>query len=102
MTDAERKEYLIAFGKRVKYYREKLGLTQKELGIKAGYVDGTNPASSIYKIENGQIDVTQSKCADLAKALQIEPYDLIVSPETARLLKYAELLKKEGVFNVDQ
>ena len=102
MTDAERKEYLIAFGKRVKYYREKLGLTQKELGIKAGYVDGTNPASSIYKIENGQIDVTQSKCADLAKALQIEPYDLIVSPDTARLLKYAELLKKEGVFNVDQ
>jgi len=101
MTDAERKEYLIAFGKRVKYYREKLGLTQKELGIKAGYVDGTNPASSIYKIENGQIDVTQSKCADLAKALQIEPYDLIVSPDTARLLKYAELLKKEGVFNVD-
>ena len=102
MTDAERKEYLIAFGKRVKYYREKLGLTQKELGIKAGYVDGTNPASSIYKIENGQIDVTQSKCADLAKALQIEPYDLIVSPDTARLLKYAELLKKEGVFNVDK
>lgn len=102
MTDAERKEYLISFGKRVKFYREKLGLTQKELGIKAGYVDGTNPASSIYKIENGQIDVTQSKCADLAKALQIEPYDLIVSPETARLLKYAELLKKEGVFNVDQ
>lgn len=90
MTDQERKDYLKNFGKRVKFYREKLGMTQKELGIKAGYVDGTNPASSIYKIENGQIDVTQSKLLDLARALQIEPYELIVSPQLNRMIKYAE------------
>ena len=89
-TEQEKKEYLINFGKRVKFYREKLGMTQKELGIKAGYVDGTNPASSVYKIENGQIDVTQSKLLDLAKALQIEPYELIVSPQVSRMMKYAE------------
>lgn len=100
MTDNERKDYLEAFGKRVKYYREELGLTQKELGIKAGYVDGTNPAASISKIEHGQMDITQSKCADLAKALNIEPYQLIVSPQVSRLVKYAELMQK-GAIHVD-
>lgn len=102
MTEEERKAYLIDFGKRVKFYREKLGLTQRELGVKAGYTNGTNPASSIYKIENGQIDVTQSKCADLAKALEIEPYDLIVSPQISRLVKYAEMITKGGDDNVDK
>lgn len=68
MTEDERKQYLLDFGRRVKFYREKLGLTQKELGRRAGYVDGTNPASSIYKIENGQIDVSQTKVAEIAQA----------------------------------
>lgn len=99
MTEKERKEKMLAFGQRVKFYREKLGMSQRELGAKAGYVDGTNPASSIYKIEHGQIDVTQSKIIDLATALGVEPYELIVSPQVARMVKYAELIAKEGKEN---
>ena len=100
MDENEKKQYLLDFGRRVRFYREKLGMTQKELGIKAGYVDGTNPSASISKIETGQVDVTQSKCADLAKALGIEPYELIVSDQAARLIKYANLMMKGGS-NVD-
>lgn len=96
MNENERKQYLIDFGRRVRYYREKLGMTQKELGVRAGYVDGTNPSGSISKIELGQIDVTQTKCADIAAALGVEPYELIVSPQVSRLIKYAELIRKEG------
>lgn len=94
MNETERKQYLVDFGKRVRFYREKLGITQKELGVRAGYVNGTNPAATISKIELGQIDITQTKCAELAAALGVEPYDLIVSPQVSRLLKYAELIQK--------
>ena len=75
MTEEERKQYLIDFGKRVRLYREKLEMSQRELGRLAGYVDGANPASSISKIENGQMDITQTKIVDIAKALRIEPYE---------------------------
>ena len=94
MNETERKQYLVDFGKRVRFYREKLGITQKELGVRAGYVNGTNPAATISKIELGQIDITQTKTAELAAALGVEPYDLIVSPQVSRLLKYAELIQK--------
>ena len=94
MTEEQRKQYLKEFGQRVKYYREKLGMTQRELSLKAGYVNGTNPASTIYKIENGQIEITQTKVADIAEALGVEPYDLILSPQISRLIKYAELIQK--------
>lgn len=96
MNENQRKQYLVDFGKRVRFYREKLGMTQKELGIRAGYVNGTNPAATISKIELGQIDITQTKCAEIAAALGVEPYDLIVSPQISRLIKYAELIRKEG------
>ena len=96
MNENERKAYLVAFGRRVRYYREKLGLTQKELGVRAGYVDGSNPSASISKIELGQIDITQTKCAELAAALGVEPYELITSPTVSRLVKYAELMQKGG------
>lgn len=94
MTEEERKAYLVEFGKRVRAYREKLEMSQRELGRLAGYVDGSNPASSISKIENGQMDITQTKIADLAKALRIEPYELILPSQTSRLVKYAEMIQK--------
>lgn len=94
MTEDERKQYLLDFGRRVKHYREKLGLSQRELGRRAGYVDGKNPATSISQIENGLRDISQTKVADLAKALGVEPYDLILSPQVARLVKYAEAFQK--------
>lgn len=76
MENSERNELLRQFGLNVKYYREKLNMTQRELGLKAGYQDGTNPGAAIYKIEKGQMEITQTKIADLAKALRITPADL--------------------------
>ena len=100
MTEEEKKQYLLDFGRRVKYYREKLGLSQRELGRRAGYIDGKNPATSISQIENGLRDVSQTKVAELAKALGVESYDLILSPQVARLVKYAEAFQK-GAENVE-
>lgn len=97
MTEQEKKQYLIDFGKRVKFYREKIGMTQKELGVKAGYVDGTNPSAAISKIEHGQMDIGQAKTAEIAEALGIEVYDLIVSQQISRLVKYAE-----GIMNLEK
>lgn len=81
MTEQEKSTYLKAFGERVKFYREKLGMTQKELGLSAGYVNGSNPSASISKIEKGQVDVTQTKIAELAKALGVKPSDFFFSAE---------------------
>lgn len=100
MTEQEKKIYLETFGRRVREYREKIGMSQRELGRRAGYVDGSNPASSISKIENGQMDITASKIADIAKALGIETYHLILSPQEARLVAYAKLVQ-EGEANVE-
>lgn len=100
MTENERKQYLTEFGERVRFYREKAKLTQRELGKRAGYVDGTNPASTIWKIEHGQIDIPQTKIADISKALGVEPYQLILSPQVSRLVTYAQMIEK-GDANVD-
>lgn len=94
MTESEKKKYLEDFGKRVRAYREKIEMSQRELGRRAGYVDGANPASSISKIENGQMDISQTKVAEIAQALGVEPYNLIVSPQVSRLIKYAEMIEK--------
>lgn len=94
MTEEERKQYLLAFGRRVRAYREALGMTQEELAVKVGYTVGKNPSGTISKIERGCMEITQSKCADLAKALQIEPYMLFTDENVGRLIKYAEELTK--------
>ena len=101
MTEEERKQYLLAFGRRVRFYRERLEMTQEELAVKVGYTVGKNPSGTISKIERGVMEITQSKVADLAKALQIEPYQLFVDEQTSRLVKYAELITKGGENNVD-
>lgn len=89
MNESERREYLTQFGSRVKELRKNKGMTQLELAVKAGYTDGANPSATISKIEHGQIDVTQSKCADLAFALEVEPYELFCDKQTARMISYA-------------
>ena len=94
MNESERKEYLTQFGSRVKELRKSRGMTQLELAVKAGYTDGANPSATISKIEHGQIDVTQSKCADLALALDVEPYELFCDSQTARMIAYAEKMKE--------
>lgn len=100
MNEEEKKIYLQAFGRRVRAYRERLGLTQEELACKAGYMVGKNPSGTISKIERGCMEITQTKIADLAKALQIEPYQLFADEQTARLVSYAKEMIKGGN-NVD-
>lgn len=80
MTNEEKKLYLKTFGERVKYYRKKLNITQEELAVKIGYVVGSNPSSAISKIERGDMEITQTKIAELAKALGVSPSDLFPSP----------------------
>lgn len=97
MTEKERQEYLIAFGNRVKGYRLDRGMTQGELAVKMGYVDGKNPSANVSKIEKGQMELTQSKIIDLANALGVEPYELFTDSQTSRLIRYAtEISKMKG------
>lgn len=96
MTEEERKQYLLAFGRRVRMFREALGMTQEELAVKVGYTVGKNPSGTISKIERGCMEITQSKIVDLARALQIEPYELFTDDTTRRLLRYAHELSKGG------
>lgn len=90
MTEQERRQYLKDFGNRVKSYRKAIGMTQGELALKMGYVDGKNPSANVSKIERGLMELGQSKIAELAEALQIEPYELFTDPTTSRLVKYAK------------
>lgn len=67
------KTYNILFGARVRHYREKCGLTQKELSEKLGYTSHT----SIAKIEAGNVTIPLSKLPDFCIALNVEPFDLL-------------------------
>lgn len=58
---------------RIKQLREKLGLSQQELAEKVGYNDKT----AISHIENGKIDIPQSKIIAFADALKTTPSYLI-------------------------
>lgn len=90
MTNEERKLYCKTFGERVKYYREAINMTQKELGLAVGYVDKTNPSSSISKIERGDMEITQTKIADIAKTLGISPSALFPNNDTPAGEQYSE------------
>lgn len=57
----------------IKERRTALRMTQTELAEKAGYAD----KSMISRIENGEIDLQQSKIIDLANALNVAPGDLM-------------------------
>jgi transcriptional regulator with XRE-family HTH domain len=63
--------------KNIKKRRQELSMTQQELAEKIGYTD----RSSVAKIENGRIDLSQSKIMQIAKALETTPGDLMGSVE---------------------
>lgn len=65
----------------IKFLRERLGMSQEVLAEKTGYRD----RSSIAKIESGKVDLSQSKIAAFAAALNVSPAQLMGisdSPET--------------------
>lgn len=53
----------------IKKIRKQRGMSQTELALKVGYADKT----MISHIENGKIDLSASKLADIAQALQVSP-----------------------------
>lgn len=56
----------------IKKRREELGLTKVELANRIGY-----ERSMITKVEQGKVDLTQSKIAAFAKALETSPARLL-------------------------
>lgn len=67
--------------KNIKLQRQKLGLTQSDLVKRLGYAD----KSMIAKIENGNIDLPQSKIVAFANALNISPLLLMGWKKTKNL-----------------
>lgn len=59
----------MTIGERIKQRRDELKMSQEELATKLGY----KSRSSINKIELGQQNLTQSKIAAIAKALETTP-----------------------------
>ena len=57
----------------IKNRRIALGMTQSELAEKMGYTN----RSSIAKIENGAVDLSQSKIIQFAKVLETTPSELM-------------------------
>ena len=57
----------------IKNRRNALGMTQQELAEKMGYTN----RSSIAKIENGAVDLSQSKIIQFAKVLETTPSELM-------------------------
>lgn len=91
----------------IKFYRELRQMTQDELAKKTGYTN----RSAVARIENGDIDLPQSKILLFAKALGVSPGDLIggegtIDDETLniarRLLAYTELLNADGFSKLEE
>lgn len=77
--------------KRIKQRREELGISQDELAKMLGY----KSRSTIAKIEKGENDITQSKIAAFAKALQTTPSYLMGWEDDDKKENTAEVDKEE-------
>lgn len=61
------------FGKRVRTLRDRLGITQEELGAKAGF-----HSQRISEFERGEANCTLETIERLAKGLKCEPAELFL------------------------
>lgn len=81
------------FGARVKYYREKRGLTQKDLSDQLGYTSH----ATISRIEKGDQTIPLSKLPDFCFALNVQPFDLLgLSENDKKIWIIAEQMEKEN------
>lgn len=78
-------------GEKIKYYREMLGMSQDELARKIGYAG----RSAISRIEQGQRDLTQSKVIEFARALGVDPIELVDDREPTVVLKPIVVTEKQ-------
>ncbi|MBR3019597.1 MAG: helix-turn-helix transcriptional regulator [Clostridia bacterium] len=65
-------------GEKIKYLREKKGITQDDLAKAAGYKD----RSSIAKIESGGSDPSQRMLLKIATVLEVSPAELLEDTTT--------------------
>jgi transcriptional regulator with XRE-family HTH domain len=72
MNKLRNQPYLIALGKHLKELREEKGLSQEELTWMAGA-----SKNQVTDIECGRINPTASTLYALAKALEIEPMEIL-------------------------
>lgn len=63
--------------KNIKARREELGMSQAELARRVGYTN----RSTIARIERGDVDLSQSKIMEIAKALKISASTKKGSPQ---------------------
>jgi DNA-binding Xre family transcriptional regulator len=70
--DGEESLYLQSFGRRLAALRVQRGLTQDELAAAAGL-----RAAEVRRVERGQRDLSVVVLADLARALAVQPGDLM-------------------------
>lgn len=66
------KNFLQNIGKKIKNLRKEKGLSQEELAC-----DANVSRSTIGMIETARTDITLSKIKRIAKALEVEPYELL-------------------------
>ena len=70
----------MGFRQKLKYLREARGMTQKDLALRLG-VEGSNPATTIWRYEHGKSDPSLSTTVRLAEILDVTLDDL-ASPNT--------------------
>ena len=89
LSDYKRGDTMLQLYKNIKHRRKELGMTQTDLAKKLGYTD----KSMISKIENGSIDLPQSKIISFAEVLNISPSDLMgwEEPSPANKLDYNKI-----------
>ncbi len=71
MINVKNKKYIKAFGKNLKKLRKAEGLSQEDLAN-----DADIPLSQVGRIERGEVNTTISTTYVLAKALDVEVYEL--------------------------
>lgn len=72
VDDGEDNNYLQSFGRRLAVLRAQRGLSQEQLAAASGL-----GAGEVRRVERGQRDLSVVALADIARALQMQPADLM-------------------------
>lgn len=72
MAYARNTDFIRKVGKRIKQFREKEGMTQDQLSYESGI-----RINQIGRIERGEINTSITHISLIAKALNVEPFELL-------------------------
>lgn len=59
----------MTIGERIKFRRQEMGITQRDLAKRMGYTDHT----TITRVEAGKVDLPMSRVSQFAEALRVSP-----------------------------